>query len=56
MDDESRDVEVTEAMLVAGLAEIAGTELIDAWDGYLSKVDLLRSIYLAMVNARLDDK
>jgi hypothetical protein len=38
----------TDEMVNAGLAAISGFELLDAWEGYLGKADLVRSIYSAM--------
>jgi len=42
------EIPPTDEMVNAGLAAISGFELIDAWEGYLGKADLVRAIYSAM--------
>jgi len=46
------EVVVTPEMISAGLAEISGTELIDAWEGWHSREELLTAIYQAMEKQR----
>lgn len=46
------DPKVTDEMIKAGLGEISDTQLIDAWEGYLGKTDLIMAIYLAMTKAK----
>lgn len=43
---------ITEEMIKAGLREISGFQLIEAWEGSLRRVDLVTSIYQAMVEAK----
>jgi hypothetical protein len=45
------DIEITDEMVLAGLSAIQGFELIDAWDGYLERDELIRSIYRRMALA-----
>jgi hypothetical protein len=44
--------EITREMIAAGLAVIGGFELIDVWEGHLSKEELVRSIFLSMEEKR----
>jgi hypothetical protein len=39
---------VTDEMISAGVEAIGGFELLDAWEGYLDKAELVRKIYLNM--------
>ena len=48
---ETPETEVTEEMIKAGLAQISGFELKDAWDGFLDKRELVTAIYGAMARA-----
>jgi hypothetical protein len=47
-EERERYTEITEDMIEAGLKEISGFELIDAWDGFLGKRELVTAIYQAM--------
>lgn len=46
------EIEITPEMIIAGIAEISGFELIDAWEGFLGKSDLVCSIYKAMAQEK----
>jgi len=41
-------------MIEAGVAEVSGFELLDAWNGDLRRCDLVEQIYRAMYLARLE--
>jgi hypothetical protein len=45
------EIEITPAMIGAGIAEISGFELLDAWEGYLQKEELVRNIFIQMSKA-----
>jgi hypothetical protein len=42
------DIQISSEMVEAGLSTIKGFELIDAWEGSLSRAELVKAIYLAM--------
>jgi hypothetical protein len=42
------EIEITPAMIEAGLSAIRGFELIDVWEGHLSRRDLVVAIYRSM--------
>jgi len=44
--------EVTPQMVLAGIAAIDGFDLLDAWEGYLGRDELVTAIYRAMARAR----
>jgi hypothetical protein len=41
---------VTDEMIAAGLSVIGGFELVDCWEGWNSKSDLVRDIYMKMAS------
>jgi hypothetical protein len=47
-----KEIEITPEMIQAGLAAIGGFELLDAWDGYLDRAELVRTIYRHMAKVR----
>jgi hypothetical protein len=42
------EIKITQEMEDAGLSAIKGFELIDAWEGNLSRAELVKTIYLSM--------
>ena len=47
------NIEITPEMIAAGLSEISGFELIEAWEGSLPKKELVSAIYRAMAETNL---
>jgi len=49
---EAAEMEITPEMIEAGVNAIGPSDLIDAWEGYLGKAELVSQIYRQMAKSR----